>query len=93
MFYARNITLNPFDIQGFIDSDQTVSICDRQSTSGYYVTLGGNTVIWKSEKQHAMVRSNTEAEFRVMAKASRELVWMKILHEEIRFQVTGPMKL
>lgn len=50
-------------------------------------------MLWKREKQHAMIRSNAETEFRVMAKASRELVWMKILLEEIRFQATGPMKL
>lgn len=40
-----------------------------------------------------MVRSNAEAEYGVMAKASRELVWMKILLEEIRFLAIGPMKL
>lgn len=45
MFYARNIAVNPFDMQGFAGSDWAGSTYDRRSTCGYCITLRGNMVI------------------------------------------------
>ncbi|RVW89047.1 Retrovirus-related Pol polyprotein from transposon TNT 1-94 [Vitis vinifera] len=58
---------------------------DRRSTSGYCVFIGGNLISWKSKKQAVVIRSSAEAEYRAMALATCELIWLKHLLRELRF--------
>lgn len=91
LFYKKgNSTL---EIQCFVDADWAGSVHDRRSTSGYCITLGGNMVIWKSNKQTVVARSSAEAEYRALAKAATELIWMKQLLGEIGFPISGSMNL
>lgn len=50
-------------------------------------------MIWKSKKQNVVARSSAEAEYRAMAKPTTELIWIKILLEELGFTISSPMKL
>ncbi|GKV16066.1 hypothetical protein SLEP1_g26770 [Rubroshorea leprosula] len=52
------------------------------STIGYVVFLGSNFISWRACKQKTIARSSTEVEYRALAAASSELVWIKhLLHE------------
>ena len=47
--------------------------------------IGGNLILWKSKKQDVVARSSAEAEYQAMALVTCELIWLKHLHEELRF--------
>ncbi|KAM1686822.1 hypothetical protein ACFX2K_034872 [Malus domestica] len=60
---------------------------------GYCTFVGGNLVTWKSKKQHVIVRSSTEAEYRAMVATACELIWLKRLLSDLRFINTTYMSL
>ena len=80
-------------IQGYIDVDYGGSLVDRRSTTGYCVFLGRNLIYWRSKKQGVVTRSSVEAEFRVMALGVCELLWVKIILEDLKILAQKPIEL
>lgn len=81
------------NLEVYTDADYAGSIDDRKSTSGYCTFFGGNLVTWRSKKQNVVARSSSEAEFRAMALGICELLWIKIILEDLKIPWEGPMKL
>jgi len=65
------------------DADWAGSIDDRKSTISYYIFLGTNHIFWSSKKQCTVARSSTEAEYRGVANAATEVVWLQWLLREL----------
>ena len=76
----------------YTDADFVGSPLDRRSTIDYCTFLRGNLVSW-SKKQNVVARSSVEAEFRAMAAGVCELLWVKIILEDLKVQWSKPMKL
>ena len=55
--------------------------------------IGGNLISWKSKKQDIVAISSAEAKYRAIALATCELIWLKHLLQELRFENDEQMKL
>jgi len=71
-------------ILAFSDSDWAGCPDDWKSTSGYCVFLGKNLISWSSMKQPTVSRSSTESEYKALANASTELIWIQTLLRDLR---------
>ncbi|PON56572.1 hypothetical protein PanWU01x14_179850 [Parasponia andersonii] len=80
-------------LEAYTDADYAGSMMDRRPMTGYCTFLGGNLVTWRSKKQNVVARSSAESEFKAMAQGVCELLWLKIILDDLKVKYEGPMKL
>ena len=76
---SHGILLRPsadLTVTTYSDADWGGCPDTRRSTSGFCVYLGDSHVSWSSKRQSAVSRYSTEAEYRAVANAVAECIWL-----------------
>lgn len=89
LFYSTTADLR---LKGFADTDWASCQDSRKSTTGFTMFLGSSLISWRSKKQPTVSRSSAEAEYRTLALASCEMMWLVALLKDLRVvQVAVPV--
>uniref|UniRef100_A0A2N9HTF5 Reverse transcriptase Ty1/copia-type domain-containing protein n=1 Tax=Fagus sylvatica TaxID=28930 RepID=A0A2N9HTF5_FAGSY len=67
------------ELRAYADANWVGNPTDRRSTTGYCFLLYSSRISWRNKKQSIVARSNTEAEYRALADATLELLWLRCL--------------
>jgi hypothetical protein len=70
-------------VSAFSDADWARNVDDRMSIGGFAVFFGSNLVSWSARKQRTVSHSSTEAEYRSLADATAEVIWVQVLLHEL----------
>lgn len=86
----RKVSESSLNLYGFFDVDWVGCPLTRRSTTGYCMYLVSNCISWSSKKQTTVVRSSTESEYRALAFAAAELIWIMYILRDIGLYLTKP---
>ena len=71
-------------LTGFVDSNWGSDVDTRRSTTGWCFLLGGGVISWSSKLQATVALSLTEAEYIACCQATKEVLWLRRLMEELQ---------
>lgn len=77
-------------IHGYADADWGADPVDQKSVSGQCFMIFGNMVSWSIKKQNTVSLSSTEAEYKSLSTAVCETPWLRMLLNEMEFNVDKP---
>lgn len=80
-------------LEGWSDSDWAGDRVTRKSHTGWMVRCGGSLVSWLSKTQGCISQSTMEAELVAVTALSNEVLWWRILWEDLAMPLPGPVPL
>ncbi|XP_055823367.1 uncharacterized mitochondrial protein AtMg00810-like [Solanum dulcamara] len=82
-----------YDLLAFCDVDWAFCKDSRRSVCGFFITLGGAPISWKSKKQMSISLSSVEAEYRSIRRVTTELTWLVSLLDDLSTPPSLPIPL
>ena len=77
----------------WVDSAHAVCPKTRRSRTGFFITLNGNLLSYRSKLQPGVPsQSSSEAEYRALSDALNEVIWIVMVLREIGIEVTTPIE-
>lgn len=73
----------PRILEAYCDADYANDITTRKSVSGMVFKYSGGAICWESRRQQCVSLSTTEAEYVAACEATKELIWLKLLFDEM----------
>ncbi|PKU60143.1 Retrovirus-related Pol polyprotein from transposon TNT 1-94 [Dendrobium catenatum] len=87
------ITGHSSTLSAYVDSDWAGDPTDRKSTTGYCLFIGDTPLSWCVKKQPTVAKSSTEAEYRALSTAATDIIWIRRLMADFRFNISTPTTL
>lgn len=83
-FGIHFMNITNLSLFAFSDADFAGDIDTRRSTTGYMYTFGSGIICWASERQKSVALSTAESEYVAASMAIRELMWLRLLLNELQ---------
>lgn len=80
-------------LEAYADVDWAGCVDNRRSTGGHCIFFGSNLVVWNSKKRDVVSRSSSESEYRSIANATADLIWLDSLCKELEISIQTPHQL
>ncbi|XP_020698260.1 uncharacterized protein LOC110110938 [Dendrobium catenatum] len=77
--FGLPVTKSDLQLRSFSNADWARDPSTMKSTTGHCTFLGKTLVSWAAKKQTVVARSSTESEYRELAAATADLIWIKRL--------------
>ncbi|XP_020686929.2 uncharacterized protein LOC110102791, partial [Dendrobium catenatum] len=87
--FCMQLRSSSLSMRAYADSDWAGDPFDRKSTTGYCLFLGDNLISWCVKKQPTVARSSTEVEYRALATAATDIIWIRRLLADFQFSITA----
>ena len=79
-------------IEVWVDASHAICPNTRRSRTGFFVTLNGNLLSFKSKLQPGVpAQSSTAAEYRALSDALNEVIWIVMVLKELGIKVRKPI--
>ncbi|PLW52334.1 hypothetical protein PCASD_00111 [Puccinia coronata f. sp. avenae] len=81
--HYRAAMQDPSTLNVYVDADWANCPDTRRSHTGLLVLQSDHLIFWKSTKQPTVSLSSTEAEYKALSDACKEIVWVRNITQEI----------
>ncbi|XP_020674562.2 uncharacterized protein LOC110093877 [Dendrobium catenatum] len=89
--FGLPLTRSHLNLTTYSDADWASDPITRRSTSGFCTFLGETLISWTVKKQTTVSRSSTESEYRALASATADTIWIKRLLADFQVSHTQPV--
>ncbi|XP_028549623.1 uncharacterized protein LOC114579388 [Dendrobium catenatum] len=91
--FGLPITKSTLLLRTYSDADWASDPATRRSTTGFCTFLGDTLISWSVKKQNTVSRSSTESEYRALASATADTIWIKRLLAEFGVTQSEPVEI
>jgi hypothetical protein len=71
-------------VSSFSNADRARCLYDRKSTGEFAIFIGLNLILWSAQKQPTVSRSSTEEEYKAIANATAEIIYVQSLFGKLK---------